>query len=591
MRKCKYGIDPLYLDNGRSANVANFTIEMWTLAPAATTAAQAYNAVASSNVYIEGNFSIVHTDTFGETWQTTPLDIHSTCADIISALEALPNDVFNGGVTCYRSTFTRGYLKQTSGTWMTINGQEPPINGGGVTQNPIVDNGRYVYEKWTLVFNNNPGYTNSLSINKYLDGDRPTLYPVNDNNMFIGIYANGWQGEDVDLVPDRCEGVVLGLQNTGNYVKLTGLTPAESKLLKACLGDSNGDNSDNVEVYNWDYGTVLNPHVIFLRDLTGYSSHGYDTSASATLETSDSSDPSDIIYPSNRICDKIDGLYGSDPARYGNLCADKNPAGFYALMYYVASADEFRIFHNVALNYGTQTKFSVYTTDNWIINTNPNVGAYTTRGDKVLRNAAMTDFAPFVHTTNVTSQVVNNLACEDVSPLDASKGYHACLNKGDRVFMAHMPQYLSSGVNKATATAFASAALSCNPAYMNLYEVERIWREFPTLANYQTDTANPLGIDTQHKILLNVGVNARFNFDRDEAGNDESTVASSIGSTVDCTAYVYKWMYNTTKYTNSGYDYAGQCSNRGLCNYETGVCDCFTGYTNDNCDTQNVLAQ
>lgn len=174
MRKCKYGIDPLYLDNGRSANVANFTIEMWTLAPAATTAAQAYNAVASSNVYIEGNFSIVHTDTFGETWQTTPLDIHSTCADIISALEALPNDVFNGGVTCYRSTFTRGYLKQTSGTWMTINGQEPPINGGGVTQNPIVDNGRYVYEKWTLVFNNNPGYTNSLSINKYLDGDRPT---------------------------------------------------------------------------------------------------------------------------------------------------------------------------------------------------------------------------------------------------------------------------------------------------------------------------------------------------------------------------------------------------------------------------------
>lgn len=36
--------------------------------------------------------------------------------------------------------------------------------------------------------------------------------------------------------------------------------------------------------------------------------------------------------------------------------------------------------------------------------------------------------------------------------------------------------------------------------------------------------------------------------------------------------------------------YVSECSSRGLCDYESGICNCFTGYTNDNCDTQNVLA-
>ena len=38
------------------------------------------------------------------------------------------------------------------------------------------------------------------------------------------------------------------------------------------------------------------------------------------------------------------------------------------------------------------------------------------------------------------------------------------------------------------------------------------------------------------------------------------------------------------------YEYVSQCSNRGLCNAETGTCDCFSGYTGDDCSVQNALA-
>merc|ERR1711988_341173 len=42
----------------------------------------------------------------------------------------------------------------------------------------------------------------------------------------------------------------------------------QTKLLKACLGDSNGDATDNVDVQDWDWGTWTNPHLIKLVDAT-----------------------------------------------------------------------------------------------------------------------------------------------------------------------------------------------------------------------------------------------------------------------------------------------------------------------------------
>jgi len=52
----------------------------------------------------------------------------------------------------------------------------------------------------------------------------------------------------------------------------------------------------------------------------------------------------------------------------------------------------------------------------------------------------------------------------------------------------------------------------------------------------------------------------------------------------------YKPIVITEKAAQTTYQYVSQCSNRGACDGSTGICACFKGYTNDNCDTQNMLA-
>jgi hypothetical protein len=52
----------------------------------------------------------------------------------------------------------------------------------------------------------------------------------------------------------------------------------------------------------------------------------------------------------------------------------------------------------------------------------------------------------------------------------------------------------------------------------------------------------------------------------------------------------YKPVVVTESASNVNYQYVSQCSNRGACDGSTGLCSCFKGYTNDNCDTQNMLA-
>merc|ERR1712100_27092 len=81
------------------------------------------------------------------------------------------------------------------------------------------------------------------------------------------------------------------------------------------------------------------------------------------------------------------------------------------------------------------------------------------------------------------------------------------------------------------------------------------------------------------------------------AGSPASTTASdtndmdlyqAIDSATGTIAVVVTESAATTATT---YNYVAQCSNRGTCDSATGLCKCFKGYSNDNRNEQNMLAQ
>jgi hypothetical protein len=150
-----------------------------------------------------------------------------------------------------------------------------------------------------------------------------------------------------------------------------------------------------------------------------------------------------------------------------------------------------------------------------------------------------------------------------------------CIEKGDLIMMLAIGKqdlnsyisthgYAMSYSSDASATAITPARFLINPIYPNIYKVEKLSREnrmssTETEANYR-----------RFQMKLNIGTNAEYVMD--------TTPASDYG------AAIYKF------YPPAGYNYVGECSNRGICDRTNGLCTCFEGYTGDNCHVQNSLA-
>merc|ERR1711998_139959 len=244
-----------------------------------------------------------------------------------------------------------------------------------------------------------------------------------------------------------------------------------------------------------------------------------------------------------------------------------------------------------------------------------------------------------IHAANTTSDIAeaspsifsNNgqMDCEtmesligpgDGSTYGTSVGALDCLDYGDKVFFLNLGTW-DPATCKATNTyrgnSYTSGdALSCqysatamgyasNPQFVNMYTVKKISFEpasYDTADNaLQVDEAiqggtSGNGINSEkastwesyrRQIVLDHGMNV--NEDGTTQSNSQSGTADNL---VDTGATVYKFYPPTLAKTGTtGYNYVAECSNRGICDSETGLCNCFAGYSGDNCGSVSSLVQ
>lgn len=404
--------------------------------------------------------------------------------------------------------------------------------------------------EFVLEFRGNPGYhPKSPALNTNVHTGSSSSVTNMDGRPIVAPY-NSLMGEDVDYFATECAGVSITVapEDTGAAFggeagkftfQLTKIDPAPSAAvaskLKVCLGDNDNDADNNVEVSNWDKGLVQN--------------------GDGSLKF-----PSTYVHLVRLVAaGAADGTDGSQIV----------PIWF--------DGATFRVMTRVKA--GTYKVFTTSGTAKMIHGTAP----YETSAvaDAAAQKAGTVDALDFVTATEGSALVETavDVNCDHVAAalgaeqntLIADRDYvnekradhvksnkNDCVKQGDLVMLADVDIDVDDAAHDAS---YAEAQTNM------LYKVRRAFStKTRAAANKETPIKHYIELDHAAPVSGKV-VLVKFT-----PHHKLASPARDAG-------------YGTGEYM-----YVSQCSGRGVCDSEQGLCQCFKGYYMENCDLQSALA-
>merc|ERR1711871_1411580 len=420
-----------------------------------------------------------------------------------------------------------------------------------------------------LTFTGNPGYLKPLTIDTYLDGYRGTVAPVTAGNTVattVVSFNEGISGEFVDYFASKCTGVVASISsdsigasdasavtgdglysyemNSGYY--LGSLTADESALLKKCLGDSDGNDSygNNVEVYDWDYGSYK---IGGQAPATGLAATG-----SYNLETP-SSHPHAIKLVSATAADDYVG-------------------GLYYLTWYQSTLDRFVLINAPVKDKNNVATSSYYTTDGVVERVIVDIAGkgQITKGYAVTTQPPVTAWFEQYSNVMYTSY---DVACET-----ADSAVEPCLDQGDMLFVVNTKNLVLSQNVSYPSNVLVNPDGDAKDSG-DLYTITKIYKEDPTATTFLAS-----GHEDRFRIVLDKNIP----FAGTTTTTSTATGSGSFGMKSDNANVGVVGLFKFTPATTGNYEFVSQCSGRGSC--VDGVCECFKGFTMDDCGTQSAYA-
>merc|ERR1712196_562345 len=159
---------------------------------------------------------------------------------------------------------------------------------------------------------------------------------------------------------------------------------------------------------------------------------------------------------------------------------------------------------------------------------------------------------------------------------------NACLNKGDKVFLFNN-RFDTADAGYGDGAGLTDAEVDQSATAGNMYEVVKVGVDAQSATTATTEDRFYFVVDKA--INWDGSATAARSAFRGSVMDEGDTSGATAGTQLVGIHSIVKFEPGPTSY-----EFVQQCSGRGLCNGDDGLCECFTGYTSDNCDQQSALA-